>query len=68
MLGVYNKMLDNMASEEERINLLAHREVLRSFSHRKTETSVEWNLFYAHTQHDSLMCQWVAVEDDPEMA
>ena len=30
-----------MASEEELINMTAHREVLRSFSLSETETSVE---------------------------
>ena len=57
-----------MASEEELINMTAHREVLRSFSLSKTETSVEQNLQCACTHHDSLMCQWVAAEDAPEMA
>ena len=57
-----------MASEEELINRTAHREVLRSFSLSETETSVEQNLQWAHTHHDSLMCQWVAAEDAPEMA
>ena len=57
-----------MASEEELINRTAHREVLRSFSLSETETSVEQNLQCAHTHHDSLMCQWVAAEDAPEMA
>ena len=57
-----------MASEEELFNMTAHREVLRSFSLSKTETSVEQNLQWAHTYHDSLMCQWVAVEDALEMA
>ena len=44
------------------------REVLRSFSLSDTETSVERNLWHAHAHHDSLMHQWVAVEDAPEMA
>ena len=57
-----------MASEEELINMTAHREVLRSFSLSKTETSVEQNLQWAHTHHDSLMHQWVAAEDALEMA
>ena len=57
-----------MASEEELNNMTAHREVLRSFSLSETETSVEQNLQCAHTHHDSLMCQQVAVEDAPEMA
>ena len=52
-----------MASEEDLINMTACREVLRSFSLSETETSVEQNLWQAHTHHDSLMCQWVAVED-----
>ena len=43
-------------------------EVLRSFSLSEIETSVEQNLWQAHTHHDSLMCQKVAVEDAPEMA
>ena len=50
------------------INMTAYREVLRSFSLSKTETSVEQNLWQVHTNHDSLMCQWVAGEDAPEMA
>ena len=57
-----------MASEEELINRTARREVLRSFSLSKTETSVEQNLRCAHAHHDSLMCQRVAAEDAPEMA
>ena len=57
-----------MASEEELLNLTAHREVLRSFSLSKTETSVEQNLQCGHAHHDSLMCQQVAAEDAPEMA
>ena len=57
-----------MASEEEFINMTAHREVLRSFSLSKTETSVEQNPQQACTHHDSLMCQQVAAEDAPEMA
>ena len=57
-----------MASEEELINMTACREVLRSFSLSKTETSVEQNLQCACAHHDSLMCQWVAAEDAPEMA
>ena len=44
------------------------REVLRSFSLSETETSVEQNLQRACTHHDSLMYQWVTVEDAPEMA
>ena len=57
-----------MASEEELINMTACRELLRSFSLSKTETSVEQNLQWAHTHHDTLMHQQVAVEDAPEMA
>ena len=57
-----------MESEEEVINMTAHREVLRSFSLSKTVTSVGWNLQCAHTHHDSLMCQQVAAEDGQEMA
>ena len=57
-----------MASEEELINRTARREVLRSFSLSDTKTSVERNLRCAHAHHDSLMCQWVAAEDAPEMA
>ena len=57
-----------MASVEELLNLTACREVLRSFSLSKTEMSVEQNLQHAHAHHDSLMCQWVAAEDAPEMA
>ena len=57
-----------MASEEEVFNLSACREVLRSFSLRDTETSVKWNLCHACAHHDSLMYQWVAAEDAPEMA
>ena len=57
-----------MASEEELINMTACREVLRSFSPSETETSVEQNLWWAHAHYDSLMHQWVAVEDAPEMA
>ena len=57
-----------MASEEDLINMTAHREVLRSFSLSETETSVEQNLWQAHAHHDSLMHQQVAAEDAPEMA
>ena len=57
-----------MASEEELINMTAHREVLRSFSLSKTEMSVEQNLQQAHAHQDSLMYQRVAAEDAPEMA
>ena len=57
-----------MASEEDLINMTACREVLRSFSLSKSEMSVERNLQQAHAHHDSLMCQWVAAEDAPEMA
>ena len=57
-----------MASEEELINTTTHREVLRSFSLSKNETSVEQNLWQACTYHDSLMHQQVAAEDAPEMA
>ena len=56
-----------MASEEELINMAAQREVLRPFSLSKTETSVEQNLQQAHAHHDSLMFQWVVVEDALEM-
>ena len=56
-----------MVSEEEVFNLSARREVLRSFSLSDTETSVEQNLQCAHTHHDSLLHQWVAAEDAPEM-
>ena len=57
-----------MASEEELINMTPCREVLRSISLSKTETSVEQNLPQAHAHHDSLMHQQVAVEDAPNMA
>ena len=57
-----------MASEEELINMTAHREVLRSFPLSKIETSVECNLRQVCAHHDSLMCQQVAAEDSPEMA
>ena len=57
-----------MASEEELVNMMARREVLRSFSLSETETSVEQNLQCARTHHDSLMCQQVAAEDAPEMS
>ena len=57
-----------MASEEELINRTACREALRSFSLSETKTSVEQNLWQAHSHHDSLMHQWVAAEDAPEMA
>ena len=57
-----------MASEEELINRTARREVLRSFSLSEMETSVERNLRRARAHHDSLMHQWVATEDAPEMA
>ena len=43
------------------------REVLRSLSLSDTET-MEQNLEHACTHHDSLMHQWVAAEDAPEMA
>ena len=56
-----------MESKEEILNLTACREFLRSFSLSDTETSVEQNLQWACTHHDSLMCQWVAVEDALEM-
>ena len=46
--------------------MTARREVLRSFS--LSETSVERNLQCARAHHDSLMHQWVAAEDAPEMA
>ena len=48
--------------------MTACREVLRSFSLSETDTSVEQNLQHAHAHHDSLMHQWVAAEDAPEMA
>ena len=48
--------------------MTAHREVLRSFSLSKTETSVEQNLQCSRAHHDSLIHQWVAAEDVPEMA
>ena len=57
-----------MSSEEELVNMMARREVLRSFSLSETETSVEQNLQCACTHHNSLMHQWVAAEDAPEMA
>ena len=57
-----------MTSEEEAFNLSTHREVLRSFFLSGTENSVEHNLHCVHAHHDSLMCQWVAVEDALEMA
>ena len=57
-----------MASEEDLINMTAHREVFKIILLSKTETSVEWNLQQAHTHHDSLMHQPVAMEDAPEMA
>ena len=57
-----------MVSKEEIPNLTACREVLRSFSLSDTKTSGEQNLQWAHAHHDNLMCQWVAVEDAPEMA
>ena len=47
--------------------MMARREVLRSFSLSETETSVERNLQRAHAHHNSLMRQWVAAEDAPEM-
>ena len=47
--------------------MTAHREVLRSFSLSETEMSVEQNLQCARTHHGSLMHQWVAAEDAPEM-
>ena len=50
------------------INMTACRDVLRSFSLSETETSVEQNLWWACTHHDSLMCQQVAAEDALEMA
>ena len=57
-----------MESEEKVFNLSACREVLRSFSLSDTKTSVDQNLHHAHTHHDSLMHQWVAAGDAPEMA
>ena len=57
-----------MASEEELVNMAAHREVLRSFSLSEMETSVEQNLGQACTHHDSLMHQQVAAEDALEIA
>ena len=47
---------------------MACREVLRYFLLSDTEMSVEQNLCHAHAHHNSLMCQWVAAEDAPEMA
>ena len=49
-------------------NLSARREVLRSFSLSNTNTSVEHNLWHACAHHNSLLCQWVAAKDAPEMA
>ena len=57
-----------MVSEEEVFNLSACREVLRSFSLSDTEKKVEHNLYCACAHCDSLIHQWVAVEDAPEMA
>ena len=57
-----------MASEEGSLNLLAHGEVLRSFSFSDSETSVQQNLCCVCAHHNSLICQWVAVEDVLEMA
>ena len=57
-----------MVSEEELINMTACREVLKSFSLSETEMSVKQNLQCACAHHDSLMHQWVAAEDAPEMA
>ena len=57
-----------MTSKKEVINLSTHREVLRSFSLSYTKTSVDWNLHCAHTHHDNLMHQQVAMKDAPEMA
>ena len=57
-----------MVSEDESLSLLAHREVLRSFSLSETETSKKQNLCHACTHHNNLMHQWVAVEDALEMA
>ena len=59
---------DKMVSEEELISMTAHREVLRSFSLSKTETSVKQNLQWACAQYGSLMYQQVAAEDTAEMA
>ena len=56
-----------MASEENLINMTARRKVLRSFSLSETETSVKWNLGWAHTHHNSLICQQVDAEDALEM-
>ena len=53
-----------MASEKELVNMMACREVLRSFSLSEMETSVEQNLQWACAHHDSL----IASEDAPEMA
>ena len=47
--------------------MTACREVLRSFSLSDTETSKEQNLWHARAHYDSLMHQWVAAEDAPEM-
>ena len=57
-----------MTSEEEVFNLSACSQVLRFFSLSDTKTNVEQNPHHAHIHHDSLMCQWVAVEDAPEIA
>ena len=57
-----------MASEEEILNMTAHREVLKSFSLSDTETSVEQNLQWACMHHDNLMHQQKAVEDAPDIA
>ena len=56
-----------MASKEEVFNFTAYREVLRSFSLSDTEMNVEQNPQCDHTHHESLMHQWVAVEDALEM-
>ena len=57
-----------MSSKEERINILASREVLQSFSPSEMETSVEWDLCCAYTHHDSLKQQSVEVGNALEMA
>ena len=58
-----------MASEEESFNLLACREVLRSFSLSNTEMSVtKISALPVCAHHESLMHQWVTAEYAPGMA
>ena len=52
--------ISKKASDVGSLNLLAYRDVLRYFSLRETETSVESNLQHACTHHNSLMYQKVA--------